>query len=123
MNDSISKEEAISVICRVCEVPNMYKCKGRNIAFKWCEEITALKEIPSAGPKKGKWIPHSEKSREYIGTALVNVEYDYWFCDTCGYRVENGQPIYNFCPHCGADMRSGKEERWTKNSLKKDEKY
>lgn len=68
---------------------------------KWRDLI-----LPSAQPErpKGKWIPHREKSREYIGTALVNVEYDYWFCDTCGYRVENGQPIYNFCPHCGAEM-------------------
>jgi len=55
--------------------------------------------------KKGRWIPHSEKSREYIGTVLVNVTYDYWLCDACGYRVENGQPMYNFCPYCGADMR------------------
>ena len=55
--------------------------------------------------KTGKWMPHREKSREYIGTVLVNVTYDYWFCDACDYRVENGQPTYNFCPHCGADMR------------------
>ena len=62
--------------------------------------------LPSAQPerKTGKWIPHIEKSREYIGTVLVYVEYDYWFCDTCGYRVENGQPTYNFCPNCGAKM-------------------
>lgn len=70
------------------------------------EQLEMLKKLPSAEPKrpKGKWIPHSEKSREYIGTSLVNVEYDYWFCDTCGYRVKNGQPIHNFCPNCGAKM-------------------
>lgn len=54
--------------------------------------------------KKGKWIPHNEKSREYIGTVLINVQYDYWLCDACGYRVENRQPIYHFCPNCGARM-------------------
>ena len=54
--------------------------------------------------KRGMWMPHNEKRREYIGTVLVNVTYDYWFCDTCGYRVENGQPMYNFCPNCGARM-------------------
>lgn len=59
--------------------------------------------------KTGKWIPHIEKSREYIGTVLVNVTYDYWLCDACGYRVENGQTTYNFCPHCGADMRGGRD--------------
>ena len=55
--------------------------------------------------KMGKWIPHKEISREYIGTVLMYVTYDYWFCDNCNYRVENGQPMYNFCPNCGADMR------------------
>ena len=59
---------------------------------------------------QGKWIPHKEKCREYIGTVLVNVEYDYWFCDTCGYRVKKGQPMYNFCPYCGADMREKQDE-------------
>ena len=58
----------------------------------------------------GKWIPHSEKSREYIGTVLVHVMYDYWLCDTCGYRVENGQPMYNFCPNCGAKMDGGESD-------------
>lgn len=66
-----------------------------------------LFEFPTIEPerKKGKWMPHIEKSREYIGTVLVDVRYDYWFCDACGYRVENGQPTYNYCPNCGADMR------------------
>ena len=60
--------------------------------------------------KKGKWIPHNEKTREYIGTVLVNVEYEYWLCDSCGYRVNNGQPLYNFCPNCGVDMRGNDHE-------------
>ena len=68
------------------------------------EDILVIKRLPSAEPKKGKWVPHREMSREYIGTILVNVEYKYWFCDACFYRVENGQPMYNFCPNCGTRM-------------------
>ena len=68
-----------------------------------------LREMPSVQPRKGKWMPHNEKSREYIGTVLVNVEYDYWLCDTCGYRVEKRQPMYNFCPNCGS-YNGGKNE-------------
>ena len=66
-----------------------------------------IADLPSAQPERmnGKWTPHREKSCEYIGATLVYVTYDYWFCDTCGYRVEDGQPLYNFCPNCGADMR------------------
>ena len=84
--------------------------------IKW-ERDTAISQLKELGyglgekPKKGKWIPHSEMSREYFGTVLVNVEYEYWFCDACGYRVEKGRPMYNFCPNCGADMRDGKGEK------------
>lgn len=120
MNDLIDREDAIKLFL---ERKNELAGIQGDLGGAMSGAAKLIESLPSAEPKKGKWIPHSEKSREYIGTALVNVEYDYWFCDTCGYRVENGQPIYNFCPHCGADMRSGKEERWTKNSLKKDEKY
>ena len=72
---------------------------------QWFEHLAAMRE-----PKKGQWIPHNEKTREYIGTVLVNVEYKYWFCNSCGYRIENGQPMYNFCPNCGADMRGDNNE-------------
>ena len=97
MNDLINKDETLKVIGRLL-FPNL----NADYIDGFAEGYNA--GIRDAEPKKGKWIPHSEKSREYIGTALVNVEYDYWFCDTCGYRVENGQPIHNFCPHCGAKM-------------------
>ena len=73
-----------------------------------CEECEAFNKtrliIPQPERKRGKWIPHKEISREYIGTVLISVRYDYWLCDACGYRVENGQPLYNFCPNCGARM-------------------
>lgn len=74
-----------------------------------CTAEEVLRKLPSVEPKKGKWIPHCEMSREYFGTVLVNVEYEYWFCDACGYRVEKGRPMYNFCPNCGARMEAKDE--------------
>lgn len=68
------------------------------------------KEVEFVKRKKGKWTPHIKKSREYIGTIFVNVKYDYWVCDICGYWVGNGKPTYNFCPNCGADMRGEKDD-------------
>lgn len=76
-----------------------------DFAREWVDKQPTIEPEPQR--MKGKWIPHREKSREYIGTALVSVMYDYWFCDACGYRVENEQPRYNFCPHCGAEMENG----------------
>ena len=111
--DSISRQATIEAI----NAWDKFGVDGRGRLVRWQEGLviyvrlrdvlTAIVNLPSVQPerKKGKWIPHIEKSREYIGTVLINVEYDYWFCNTCGYRVKNGQPTYNFCPNCGADMR------------------
>lgn len=114
MSDLIDRQVAIDAICMEwCGVKHQ-NCKHpfdvEKDDYYWCDgcetALRTLPDLPAAEPerKKGKWIPHKEKSREYIGTVLVSVEYDYWLCDACGYRVENGQPMYNFCPYCGADM-------------------
>lgn len=74
------------------------------------DDITCiLEEVPSAEPKNGMWIPHCEMSREYIGSILAYIGYEYWFCDACGYRVEKGRPMYSFCPNCGARMEAKDE--------------
>ena len=70
-----------------------------------------MSDLPSAQPKRHKWIPRNEKCREYIGTVLVNVEYHYWVCDACGYRVKKGRPMYKFCPNCGVRMCIEEEEK------------
>lgn len=97
MDDPISRRAAIDAICDNCN--NIQAV----CAHYPCKQYIAIEKLPSAQPeqKKGKWIPHIEESREYIGTAVVGIIYDYWFCDTCGYRVEDGRPLYNFCPNCG----------------------
>lgn len=85
---------------------DVYKMAHRHI-------VELIQKLPPAQPeqKTGLWVPHIEKSREYIGTVLVNVRYDYWLCDTCGYRVKNGQPMYNYCPNCGAKMEKKVDEQ------------
>ena len=115
MDELISRQAAIDAIAKM--MPKSYTPDGSHPAD---EEIFRVQEIfadcietieilPSAQPNRGKWIPHMEQSREYIGTVLINVHYDYWLCDTCGYRVKNGQPMHNFCPNCGADMRGNED--------------
>lgn len=57
--------------------------------------IKALEERP-----KGKWI-----KRGYIGC-----DTQFYWCSVCEYErsydAETGLDDYNFCPNCGADMRS-----------------
>lgn len=99
-----------------CEKCAWHKCRDgwarctRGGDFE--DACVAIEHAPTIEERKsGKWTPHRERSREYIGTVLVNVTYDYWFCDTCGYRVENGRPMYNFCPNCGAYMRGENDDK------------
>lgn len=83
----------------------------QNTRYGLAKAVDILHEQPTIEErKKGTWIPHKELSREYIGSALVSIRYDYWYCDCCGYKVENGQPTYNYCPNCGARMRGGDDD-------------
>ena len=98
MSDMIDRKMAIDAVCRVCQVCDYNKCKGRNHFSKWCEEITALREIPPAEPKKGHWIGISDG---YADGYPVYVE---WECSCCGVIEEDEKPTWNYCPNCGAKM-------------------
>lgn len=56
--------------------------------------------------KKGKWEHGREVSRDYIGDMCVAIHYENWRCSNCNYLVDWGQPMWNYCPSCGADMRA-----------------
>lgn len=68
----------------------------------------ALNKVPSAQPKRGKWI-----IRDNPGTGWYRVT-----CSECGEDVTanapcigffpNAKVIWNYCPECGADMRGEK---------------
>ena len=40
---------------------------------------------------------------------IDDAPHDVWECDMCGYTYES-EYRYNYCPHCGADMREGETE-------------
>lgn len=48
-------------------------------------------------PKKGEWI-------------MNNLTIEEWMCSVCHEKFDNiptcmGEPLYSFCPDCGADLR------------------
>lgn len=61
----------------------------------------SVEELPSAQPKRGKWERHYSRPNVYADL--------FWHCSECGYRSsDNWADKFNFCPHCGADMRGDK---------------
>lgn len=100
MNDYISRQAAIEVMCGQCYVSNPNTCDTRINNTKWCPEVYALQNAPPADVrenKRGKW-----HSRFYSKIEMI-------ICSECqsefSYDAETGLSDYNFCPICGADMR------------------
>ena len=63
-------------------------------AGRWCKIFYA----------DGPWRP---RGRWYIeNNSLVVLD----VCDQCMRSVRHVAPFYDFCPHCGADMRGGKQD-------------
>ena len=82
----ISRQAAIDAVSEAC-----FELRG---VFGRCED--ALKALPSAQPRKGKWINNSPVTMK---------------CDQCGYVISDWKwHESNFCPNCGADMRGGQDE-------------
>ena len=109
MSDFIRREDALNKFEKACTFDSVDKngMKRGEIktALTWEGIREILETIPSAEPekKKGKWI-HKEY---FIGACYAE-------CNKChqhtrGIAEDNGfgfnYKFYNFCPHCGADMR------------------
>ena len=52
MNDVINRQSAIEAICKACLMTEDYhKCDGFPETSTWCEELVALRAVPSAQPE------------------------------------------------------------------------
>lgn len=109
MDDLISRQAAIDGI--LAFMPTELR-RGAPTAEQVANQIfrTAIscaesyvRTMPSAGPKKGQWLPDN---RNYYEERFV--------CSVCrkSYEVDTcmGEPTWDFCPGCGADMRKGEEQ-------------
>ena len=77
---------------------------------EWRDEkiLEAIAELPSAQPKKGKWIYCEDSTADCV---------DGYRCNQCGFFVPwdythksiDYIKSYKYCPYCGADMRGEQE--------------
>lgn len=86
MNDLISREEAIKAV-------KFYE----TFCDPYPRVIEALEDLPSAQPRKGKWI-----ETEFLKLRECSCCHVRWGM----YDVEN----FDFCPNCGCRMEEGDSE-------------
>lgn len=62
------------------------------------DENCPLREAPGKEERpKGRW------KRQLVDSGFSAD----WHCSECGWKTALEEHGYNFCPHCGADMRGG----------------
>ena len=102
MSNLISKEKAYEVLSE-------YYHHKTEIQHKALRE--ALDRVPTEERKKGKWIHGRELSREMIGNVITAIFYEGWKCSECHCLVqEEREPLWKYCPNCGAKMEMEHEE-------------
>ena len=102
MSDYIKREDAIGIA----------KAYGifQNISVKGATEhivsdLTALKSADVVERRRGEWMD----------THLVCYGVAVFQCSECKTDINEmptyyGEPVYKFCPYCGADMRADRKE-------------
>lgn len=101
MDELISRQAAIDALHMDTSIIPFKK--AREYADATISEIrNRLEKLPSAEPKRGKWIKTARWGRVYYCNQCRN------YLDFDG--VNAGRGNTNFCPNCGADMRGEQDE-------------
>ena len=96
--DVISRQKAIDALCaacgKACDKSKFVYNAPQDEQVILCPEHYSLCTLPSAQPKRGKWIKTARWGRVY-------------YCDQCrNYLdfdgVNAGRGSTNFCPNCGS---------------------
>ena len=104
MKDLISRQAAIDALneyfARIGKLKRRGLTKGEKAIS--LDTVGTIKTLPSAEPKRGKWIKTARWGRVYYCNQCRN------YLDFDG--VNAGRGSTNFCPNCGADMRGEQDE-------------
>lgn len=70
MSDLIDRQAAIDAICKVCFIEEDYhNCNGYSETSTWCDELVALRALPSAQPE-----PLTDKEQRIFLAAIGREE-------------------------------------------------
>ena len=134
-NDLISRQAAIDAICKACSMEGDYhKCDGYPETSTWCDELVALRALPSAQPeyRLDEWCTDCKeydtekhccpRFNQVIRTTLNEMKSERkkgkWIynspvtmkCDQCGFVIKDWDwHRFKFCPNCDCDMRGEQE--------------
>ena len=98
-SDTISREAVADAI-------NGIECTRHTTWYEFYQKVmTAVEKLPSAEPKRGKWIYGEDSMADGV---------DGYRCDHCGFFIPwdyTHKSIdyikgYNYCPNCGAKMEA-----------------
>ena len=108
--DAIFRQAAIDAICKACSMTEDYhKCDGYPETSVWCDELVALRALPSAHPepKTGKWIRWYETIETKSSTDYI----PHCKCSECGTEYDpHSAQFVKFCNECGARMVGDPDE-------------
>ena len=110
--DCISRQQAIDAIA---ELQGRASAKGILIGIHRAWE--AIKALPSAEPKRGKWI--EDKGQQTLMRNFIEMGEVWRVCSVCGaghmighkYAIDKAyhDRYHNYCPNCGAKMEVNNE--------------
>ena len=99
MSDLIERQTAIEIFTQ------LWDCIGTIMDRDEWEDVckTTANELPPAQPrKKGKWIATQEWGGRNYSCSCCKFSF---MVDTCML-----EPMWNFCPNCGAEMKGEEDE-------------
>jgi rubrerythrin len=102
-SDLISRQAAINIAHELMIPMEEYHQYNQGV-INYCFELSQLSSAQSE-QRRGRFI-----GTEYDGYADGYPVYCEWKCSECGCVFEDEEPVYNFCPNCGADMRGEQDE-------------
>lgn len=112
MAEYIKREDAID-ICTKC-VDFQDSIENINASAEAMRIRRLIKELPSADVVPRKFYESMERTVDKLSKALAERKHGKWNwvgfnieCSECGAmpNFDSTEPLYNFCPNCGADMR------------------